>query len=442
MTRKPPVVPPGLTVEFQPPPNVTSLTLTYKLITPLFGGGAEPKKADPISTIRVPEIRGLLRFWWRATLVDHCSSLKEISEHEANLWGSSSQPSNVKVQLLEVHYDEVGSLPAYTVENRKPRSSDQIVPYATFPLQPEQDELRDPSWKSEKVLKDVTFTLKIQFPKGRATEMENALWAWETFGGIGARTRRGFGALRLVKRDGEIVALPDVKSYYRGIQEKLATLKSEREFCRGIPHIGPNSICKLTTFDKSTKRAWSDLIGKYKDFRQSRNISYVAERRHFGISHWPEPKLIRSRFPKPGGGNWAHPVVGPVIAKAPRAKFGLPVLFQFPQAGEPPTTTLQGRLGDDFHAKIDRMASPLILRPVSCSQNGEEGAVGLALILDWTPVEPGQEVYTPPGGLFLTNNQGSSTVTSDLDPSETAAILPMVNSKGMTNPLVRFMDSL
>lgn len=436
MTRKPPEMPSGLTVNYQPPSGFTTLTLTYKLITPLFGGGAEPKKADPISTIRVPEIRGLLRFWWRATLVDHCSNLREISEHEADVWGSSSQPSKVKVHLVDTHYDEAGSLPAYTVENRKPRSSDQIVPYATFPLQPEQDELRDPSWKSEKVLKDVTFTLKIQFPKGRAAEMENALWAWETFGGIGARTRRGFGAIRLVKRDGQDVPSPDLQSYEQSIRAKLNSLIRNVNFCDGVPHIGPNSMFKLTPFTNSTKGAWSDLIGRYKNFRQSRNITYPGGRRHFGISHWPEPNLIRSRFPKPGGGNWAHLVRYPVMAKVPRAKFGLPILFQFPQPGEPPSTTLQGRLGN---AKIDRMASPLILRPVSCSKDGKEGAVGLALILDWTPVELEQEVYTPPGGLFLTNNIDNVPVTSDLSEHEAASIHPM---KSIANPLLSFMNSL
>ena len=39
----------------------------YKVITPLFGGGVDPAKADPVTVVRATEIRGHLRFWWRAT---------------------------------------------------------------------------------------------------------------------------------------------------------------------------------------------------------------------------------------------------------------------------------------------------------------------------------------------------------------------------------------
>ncbi len=39
----------------------------YELITPLFGGGVEPAHSDPITVVRATEIRGHLRFRWRAT---------------------------------------------------------------------------------------------------------------------------------------------------------------------------------------------------------------------------------------------------------------------------------------------------------------------------------------------------------------------------------------
>ena len=39
---------------------------TYTLLTPLFGGGVEPREADPVSVVRATAVRGHLRFWWRA----------------------------------------------------------------------------------------------------------------------------------------------------------------------------------------------------------------------------------------------------------------------------------------------------------------------------------------------------------------------------------------
>ena len=61
----------------------------------------------------------------------------------------------------------------------------------SFPLQPNRDELQMREPPIPDVWKDVHFTLTIVYPKAKSKEVEAALWAWETFGGIGARTRRG-----------------------------------------------------------------------------------------------------------------------------------------------------------------------------------------------------------------------------------------------------------
>ena len=72
-------------------PNTITQTRTYKLITPLFGGGAETQKPDAITTVRATEVRGHLRFWWRAThggMFD--GDLKKMKEAEENIWGSAA----------------------------------------------------------------------------------------------------------------------------------------------------------------------------------------------------------------------------------------------------------------------------------------------------------------------------------------------------------------
>ena len=65
-------------------------TREYELITPLFGGGAENKKADEVSVIRATEIRGHLRFWWRATRGGQFNGdLVEMKKHEDAIFGST-----------------------------------------------------------------------------------------------------------------------------------------------------------------------------------------------------------------------------------------------------------------------------------------------------------------------------------------------------------------
>ena len=70
----------------------TLMSFKIELITPLFGGGTVAGELDEKLLIRATEIRGVLRFWWRATrgkifLKDKnpASSLKKM---EDEFWGS------------------------------------------------------------------------------------------------------------------------------------------------------------------------------------------------------------------------------------------------------------------------------------------------------------------------------------------------------------------
>ena len=69
----------------------------------------------------------------------------------------------------------------------------------------------------------VKFDLIITFPEYQKEAVEAALWAWETFGGIGGRTRRGFGALMLTAIDGKPVPLPKAQETELFIKKGLAT---------------------------------------------------------------------------------------------------------------------------------------------------------------------------------------------------------------------------
>ena len=80
-------------------------TREYELITPLFGGGAENKKADEVSVIRATEIRGHLRFWWRATRGGQFSTIEELKKHEDAIFGSTEENSALQIELcLEEDY--------------------------------------------------------------------------------------------------------------------------------------------------------------------------------------------------------------------------------------------------------------------------------------------------------------------------------------------------
>ena len=52
--------------------------LEISVITPLFGGGAEPGVADLLAPVRASSIRGHLRFWWRACKCANFATADEL----------------------------------------------------------------------------------------------------------------------------------------------------------------------------------------------------------------------------------------------------------------------------------------------------------------------------------------------------------------------------
>lgn len=396
-------------------PKWTRQTRRYKLITPLFGGGVVPGETDPATVIRGPSVRGHLRFWWRATRGGEFADLAAMKQYEDALWGSASQASEVNLEIM--------------IRRRGKRfilkRGDEEIPvghpssdygYVAFPLEADQF-----------IHEGIEFTLVLTYPTKFNDDIAAALWAWETFGGVGARTRRGFGALactRITINNEKQPVTSTEGSPLDQIKDAAKHHVSSGTFPPDLPHLSRNLSNLKVTMRRysSVDEAWKSLIKKLKDFRQSRRPS--APDRHPntpGRSYWPEPDAIRRIFRTSSHTRHGTPVSH--TDKFPRADFGLPIIFQFKDDGDPRQTSLQG-------VDHDRLASPLILRPLLCTN---DEAIGLALILD--------APRRPPSGVKLQNAPRNPTVLVDLDPGPpNEADFPPLN--GETNVLKAFLNSI
>ena len=422
INRKPPrISPPGI----QPKQDRVHQVRTYKLITPLFGGGAEPQKPDEVTVIRASEIRGLLRFWWRATRGGQFGSLDELRCAEEAIWGSAAGegkagPSPV---ALAVEVTKRGRRLS-GVKIRTRRGEDKVAighprspySYVAFPLR-EERQGRRVTRPAGSVWKDIEFKLHITLDQQRVQnrgeldlreEVEAALWAWETFGGVGARTRRGFGALQLIAVDDTPIGEQPAREIERTVRRQLGEYVKGNRWPPGISHLHPDMPLVVTSRYSDADKAWKALFGALKRFRQARYPD--AQGRPYGRSKWPEPDAIRRLT---GTHSPGHEPQHPVDAKYPRGRFGLPIIFQFKQndqeTGDPPPTVLEG-------AQSERFASRLILRPYAC----QDGAVGIACAL--------QGPLDPPGGYVLKEQSSSQILAQanvDLTSKEAQQIDPL-----------------
>jgi CRISPR-associated protein Cmr1 len=421
-------------------PGVVEQVRHYRLITPLFGGGVEPGVNDDLTPVTGKAIRGHLRFWWRATR--GIGTLAEMKKREDEIWGAPSTKKKKTPSLIQLKatVNKVGKSdkPFSLRDGDRPRPNrDSIVPqYAAFPLQPTDDDIqnarkdrRDVTLKE--VLTGVEFTLQIAFPLKARPDAAAALWAWETFGGIGGRTRRGFGALDLVKVDenGKDVTPPRIQASdaEEQIRQKLRSENANGYLAEGkwddrVPHLSPTTRIRVKEFssgktsgqrtDKNLK-AWYHLINNLERFRQSRN-------RPRGRSRWPEPDTIRRIV---GAGKFKHTPVHRV-EKFPRAHFGLPIIFHFNRDEMTNRESFQVELKP---AKHKRLGSPLILRPIACAKGD---AVAMAIILETAKI-PSDWVEL---GVY-------GTVKTDLHVSDIESISPPMNPPE-TDVLISFLDTI
>ncbi len=425
MRKQPQIMPPDV-IE-KPAQGIITQVREYELITPLFGGGVTPGKTDTVTPIRGTEIRGHLRFWWRACRGGQFNGdLAKMKAEEDRIWGKAYKKGDEIVahtDTVQISVDVLkpgGDIEAFQVsKNARGRNeakpANNIPAYAAFPLQQTKEELEKPNPPYRYVKRGIAFLLTISFPEAHKNEIEAALWAWETFGGIGARTRRGFGALRLTKIDNKTVTtqeVPPSATVKDWIQKKLQEFVIAGVYPAGVPHLSQNIRMKLVS-DRDAIFAWNTLIKKLQRFRQfDRQVKNFV---------WPEPHAIRRLTRTEGGHGNAHRIIN----KFPRAAFGLPIIFHFVD-GTPPDLTLKG-IGEGKMG--ERFASPVILRPILCSDGR---AVGLAILLDGPRVET-QNL------LLIEKGTKSHIVSAVLTPDE-AKTIEVLN--GQTDVLKAFFDSL
>lgn len=410
------------------PNGDTWRTLSCRLVTPLYGGGVRAGEVDEVMPIRPSGIRGQLRFWWRL-LYGANRQPAEVFAAETAIWGGIAHTgptaSKVAVRVDNVMRLHIAPAFVYKPNHKKPgefRTMPEVAAwadgYALFPAQGKltPDKCREEIPPHRLALADLGFSLHLRLhPDLTMTErqeIEATLRWWASFGGVGARTRRGLGAVKV---------------------EGLATV-TETE----VAERGGRLLRRAPVSNPET--AWKESVGRLKDFRQKldvgRNTPAAGSQSPAGRSRWPEADTLRElcgyAFPK----HQKREVPGQVF---PRAAFGLPIVFHFKDAAGKHDRQKKGFDPDDHtlepadqsaQESRDRMASPLILRPY---WNGQQWQPAALLLPGWqqalgAPLKFKEQHYTP--APWPTDPNKARNLADQIKPMQ---------GRG-TDPLTAFMD--
>ena len=324
------------------------VTARCTLMTPMFGGGVKPGEVDREMPIRASALRGQLRFWWRL-LNGASKEPADLFMVESALWGgiSSEGPRASQVTL------QVKCAPVDDQKLTHAKNNARIPAYALILEKEENPELLKPGYSFELILR---FRQKVTHRQQEGV-LEALRW-WASFAGVGARTRRGFGAVKVVSDDIEVTPMTDEEVKARG-----------GWMVAGRPEGNPIE-------------AWKNAVGALRSFRQGKNVGRnPGQGNRPGRSRWPEADTIRRATNTHAP---AHKPEHPVDGFYPRAAFGLPLVFHFkdkhkgdpkgkdsdslvlnPDRHERSASSPETRRHDnaDPPDRNKRMASPLILRP-------------------------------------------------------------------------------
>ena len=190
--------------------SITTATKSYplRLVSPAFLRGAEGDEG----TLRESSLRGVLRYWWRILFRSVLSEV-DVKALETKVWGGAGKPpdaSQIVIRLIQTKQSAVVSFDKGAIARRLPaqfqsrsfdrRQNRNIVTapglaYASYGM--------DDSGRRRSVLHPgAEWRLEVSFrPRGDvsadilAIHAELALKALCTFGGVGSKSRKGFGSL-------------------------------------------------------------------------------------------------------------------------------------------------------------------------------------------------------------------------------------------------------
>lgn len=227
-----------------------------EVVTPMFLGGADPKKAE----LRVPSIKGVLRFWWRALYGS--DDLEDMKKREDQIFGSTTEKASFSIQLKEI--DNVKPLLAGLPQGIKVQTQSKgktfpisIIEYLAYGLCEYNKTQKKNVYTKEHIPVGTNFKLVFNLKnKLFIGQILDSLKILTDYGGLGSHTRNGFGSIK--------------------ISGLSSNLKIEGE---------PKSFSALSSksilFNKYTpKDKWEDALSEIgKAYREAR--SSLEQKHHF-----------------------------------------------------------------------------------------------------------------------------------------------------------------
>lgn len=263
-------------------------TFGLKVTTPLFNGD------DTENGLRVSSIRGVVRFWFRAFAGTRVGNdVGKLAKLEQEIFGSTRHRARVRLRVPQPPNDSFfvkkkGGLPLSGEEGK-------WIAYLLGQGLTTYSE-RSKTFVSTRpfTMPGREFELKVRFSGDERVDSLTmaGLWLACTYGGFGARTRKGFGGVRLIHRGGHLPKIwekhgadtPGIE-HFRAWEHLPVSGALEKCAARFLPPPGERSEetpryptlgegCTIAALGEVSGGGWREVMAEtgemYRRFRASR----------------------------------------------------------------------------------------------------------------------------------------------------------------------------
>lgn len=374
----------------------TRIEATYRVTTPMFCGGTNQREAE----LRLPSFKGVLRFWWRALAWSRLKGdLTAIKKEEDALFGSAgggqarvSMRLDTAFRLETIPVDEVLTIPS--CKGTVGEGARYLGYGVMHAFDSQKSGVKAGQLTRACLQAPFRFTVRMRGRNLNSAELgslSHALIALGVFGGMGAKSRKGYGSLVM-----ESLRLDN--------QEAWQEPQSISELCDRIgrlrPNRGPEGWPDYTALTHTTRHVLATTDGteplEMLDLVGREMVRYRSWGHNGRVFREPSEKIFRDDhglMKSPSHARNSHPR---------RIAFGLPHNY--------------GRRPDDqvgpAESDFDRRASPLFIHIHECGATPvavlsflparflPEGKSDISVGGKRVPQEPESELYRPIHGFL------------------------------------------
>ena len=290
---------------------------SFEIVTPSFAGDADKNRAK----FRLSSINGLLRYWFRAVAWPEYEDLNKVKEAELNVFGGAGSETDTKKHAFRLRAIKTAIRGYYSPQSQ----FDQKNKLSGINYLAGQGCIHFRNGLQRAAIKENShFILKLQFIRPVEEKEFNlllkAIKCLGLIGGVGSRTRRGFGSLvlqylkvndqtawqapqnveeyksmlaELLKANND--TLPDYTALSKKIEWKIITLRNNNTWQNALDEIGKQFL-RFRSYGRHGKLPWGekakqrfsndhDLVYNFCQGKKPDKNATAPERVAFGLPH-------------------------------------------------------------------------------------------------------------------------------------------------------------